>query len=295
MKKKKGVWALSYTGKLILGLVFTALALIMVREMGIAMNKGYDKQICKQSVVLNSKVRMPVAGTTQFEIGCPTRYITIGTDYTTTETEKGGEIKEKVICKGKRKGVSDTEESKECFKEHTNKVIANLLYDCWDQFGRGRLKVFSETSQDRNCVICSRIEFTEEAKEIINSVDNHELEFDYYLRNNTPSLHKISYHDFLMDELDATDPSLYYFEYYPEEVYAAVYRIKYSSKIKEIAGKAVNLAYCSGKWVFSFIGAEPCDESNWAEHQLAEGDLQVSTVNEFLPYNEVKNICDALK
>lgn len=294
MKNKNGVWALSYTGKIIIGLVFTVVALLFVRQLGVSMHSGYSKQLCKQSVVLNSQIKTPFVGTTQFDINCPTRYVTIDTDETITESAEGKEQKEDVLCRGKRKGVNiNSEESIECFKKNTNEVIANLLFDCWDQFGIGKLQVFSETSQERNCVICSRIEFTDKAKEALNKVDNEELEFDHYLRTNKPALRDISYYEFIMDELDSVN--LPYYEYYPEETYGIIYRIKYSSKIKEIAGKAVNLAYCSGKWVLSFIGADPCDSNNWAKDQLASGELEVSVVNEFLPYSEIKDVCDILK
>lgn len=293
-KNKKGVWALSYTGTIIIGLVFTAVALLLVRQLGVAMYSGYDKQLCKQSVILNSKIKTPVVGTAHFDVNCPSRYITIDTDEIITEAAEGKERKQDVLCRGKRKGVDiDSEESLKCFKEYTNAVIANLLFDCWDQFGIGKLQVFSETSQERNCVICSRIEFTDKAKEALNKVDDDELGFDRYLRTHNPSLHDISYYQFLMDELDSINPP--YYEYYPEETYGIVYRIKYSSKIKEIAGKAVNLVYCSGKWVLSFIGADPCDTNNWAKDQLASGELEISTVNEFLPYSEIKDACDILR
>ncbi len=299
---KKGVWALSYTAKIILTLVVTALLLLMVRELGHSMTQGYNKQLCKESVILNSKIKMPVVGATHFDIDCPTRYVTIDTDDVISEIWKEKESKDSVLCKGKiddelkgtRKGVkTDSEESLSCFKENINERIANLLYDCWDQFGRGRLNIFSETSQERNCVICSRIEFTDKAKEALNRVDDEELQFDNYLRNHRPLLHEISYYEFLMDELDAVYSP--YYEYYPEEVYAVVYRIKYSSKIKEIAGQAVNLVYCSGKWGLSFLGADPCDINSWAKDQLTSGELEVSTVNEFLPYSEIKDRCDLLK
>ena len=58
---KKGIeLGMSLTYKLILGLAFTAVGLILIRELSQAMVTGYDKQGCKASVVYNAKFRIPI-------------------------------------------------------------------------------------------------------------------------------------------------------------------------------------------------------------------------------------------
>jgi len=272
-KNKKGTWALSYTGKIIIALVFTALGLFFVKELGGAMHSGYDKQLCKQSVILNSRIKTPGIGTAHFDVNCPTRYVTIDTDEIITETTRSGERKENVYCRGKKKGVDvDSEESLECFNEFTNKVIANLLYDCWDQFGMGRLEVFSEKTQDRQCVICSRIEFSDNAKKALKGASStlYLEELNDYLKNNKPLLHDISYHQFLMDGQDIVDP---YYGYHTDQTQGIIYRIEYPSKIKEVVGKVRDIII---------------DDTSGDEQTAA-------TINKMLPYEEIKDKCDILK
>lgn len=101
--------------------------------------KGYDKEGCRQSVLLNSQ-RVEVGGTEIVQpfkgLNCPT-------------------VVEKVDKVG---------------NDRVFRVLANHLYDCWDKFGRGRINFLENpgglpfSDRDKNyCLICSRIEFEGEA------------------------------------------------------------------------------------------------------------------------------------
>ncbi|MBS3113253.1 hypothetical protein J4418_04175 [Candidatus Woesearchaeota archaeon] len=78
---------------------------------------------CKSSVVLNSVAKLS-GNEFMDEIKCPTRDIKIS-------------------------------DEKKVFP-----TVANELYNCWDNFGKGKLDLFKK-EKGMYCVICSRIEFTD--------------------------------------------------------------------------------------------------------------------------------------
>ena len=47
-------------------------------------------------------------------------------------------------------------------KEDTKKKLADAMYDCWDQFGRGQLELFTDDSV--YCSLCHRISFANDIK-----------------------------------------------------------------------------------------------------------------------------------
>lgn len=69
------------------------------------------------------------------------------------------------------------------------KKIADALYDCWDQFGRGKLELFTDNSV--YCTICRRITFGKDIK--VNGVMR-------YLALQQAPRQKISYAQFLTTE-----------------------------------------------------------------------------------------------
>ena len=74
-------------------------------------------------------------------------------------------------------------------EEIVKKKIADAMADCWDQFGKGKLELFSDDSV--YCSICHRITFNKEIQ--IKG-------FTGYLANNNPSGQKISYLQYLTTE-----------------------------------------------------------------------------------------------
>ncbi|MCX6709846.1 MAG: hypothetical protein NTV63_02720 [Candidatus Woesearchaeota archaeon] len=90
-----------------------------------------QKQICKQSVLMYSKLM--IGGKPLSEsIKCPTKYISLPSSKSNSEIEK---------------------------------TIANEMYECWDNFGQGKLELF-DTRNEKFCVICSSIKFSGAQKEI---------------------------------------------------------------------------------------------------------------------------------
>jgi Ca2+/Na+ antiporter len=71
------------------------------------------------------------------------------------------------------------------------KQIASAMYDCWDQFGEGKLELFeSKTGTEMYCVMCHHITFKQKDKEIKGFVD--------YLSDNTiPGSSEVTYTEYL--------------------------------------------------------------------------------------------------
>lgn len=113
--------------------------------------KATAKQTCKASVKTHSLLKIRYADFSG-EIKCPTLKL---------------EIKDKN-------------------EEIAKKKLADAMYDCWDQFGRGELELFSDDSV--YCSICHRITLGKDVK--INR-------FTEYLATNHAPGQKISYLQFL--------------------------------------------------------------------------------------------------
>ncbi|MBI2656389.1 hypothetical protein HYX03_01465 [Candidatus Woesearchaeota archaeon] len=116
--------------------------------------KAGEKETCKASVQSHARLKMRYADFSG-EIKCPT-------------------VKLKIEDKN---------------EESAKNKIADAMYDCWDQFGRGKLDLFSDDSV--YCSICHRITFDKNVK--INGFTN-------YLATKTNPGQKISYLQFLTTE-----------------------------------------------------------------------------------------------
>ena len=93
-----------------------------------------DKQMCKDSIMLYSKTAMFAGRPISQSIKCPTRYLKL-----------------------------PVEDNKDV--EAAKKEIASQMYDCWDNFGRGKLELF-DPKNGRFCVVCAVISFSSPNKKI---------------------------------------------------------------------------------------------------------------------------------
>ncbi len=120
------------------------------------------KETCKRSVQQYAKLKLPGIDLTRTDtIKCPTQSITISSE----DDEKAN--------------------------ERANGVIAKAMFDCFDQFGAGELELFDTRrgSTDNYCVVCSKLTFTGNGKEIDGLVD--------YLTTTTVPGQKKTYYEFL--------------------------------------------------------------------------------------------------
>jgi len=281
MSKKAQEWGMSLTSKIILALAFTAIGLLLIRELSQSMIKGYDKQGCKASVVYNTKFRIPIVEREELTVDCPTRYVTITPKEIIIEA-RDHTTKEKIRC-----GDLTSEKEKKCFLREVNKQIANLIFDCWDQFAAGQVPVFSRYESDRQCILCSRVEFTQDVKNLFSEVgdqevswvyppepDEKEYPLDEYMRNQKPLTHEISYYEFTLDKTDAFNPPYYDYDFVKPR--AAVFVALNENQARYLFGKT----WESVKSIFVEVKDEK--EYNY-----------VNTL-EWVPYDEVVEKCDVL-
>ena len=116
--------------------------------------KSTAKQTCKSSVQMHAKLKLRYA-------------------------DFSGDIK----CPAVKLKINDKNE------ETAKKKLANAMFDCWDQFGSGKLELFAGDSV--YCHVCHRITFDKDVK--ISGFSN------YLASNNAPN-QKISYLQFLTTE-----------------------------------------------------------------------------------------------
>jgi hypothetical protein len=279
MKNKKGIeWGMSLTSKLILALAFTAVGLMLINQLRGAIVSGYDVQGCKMSVAYNSKFRIPIIEREEMTVDCPTRYVTISPKEIAIEAEDHT-ITEKIKC-----GDLTTEESKKCFLGKVNSQISNLIFDCWDQFAAGQIPVFSRYEADRQCILCSRVEFTQDVKNLFGTGDQElswafppepgEIDYplDEYMRNHKPTTHDISYYEFSLDKTDAFNPP--YYDYDLNKPRAVVFVALNQPQTEYLLGKTWDTIKTLGK-------------SDGKEYEY------VNTL-EWVPYDEVVQKCDVL-
>ncbi|MBI2670978.1 hypothetical protein HYX18_03310 [Candidatus Woesearchaeota archaeon] len=126
---KEGVVDKALVEFLIAVVVIIVLGLVLVGFKNIGKDVS-NRETCRASVLANEK-RLEVAGTELTpgltDLKCPTQKIT----------------------------VKDPEKIK--------LILANQMYDCWDKFGRGKIK-FLDPEIGTYCIICSKINFEDEAK-----------------------------------------------------------------------------------------------------------------------------------
>jgi len=83
-------------------------------------------------------------------------------------------------------------------KKNTRK-IADAMYDCWDQFGGGKVDFLSDWDfggTDTFCFICSKVEFD-------SSIKGNKLDLGAYLNENNPQLHNLTYNGYFTGTKEA--------------------------------------------------------------------------------------------
>jgi hypothetical protein len=285
-RSKKAIsWGLTMVASLILALLFTTAGIQMIRRISKEVNYGFDKGLCKESVIWNSKYRVKYIEAEQFELKCPTRYVTIDVDNIKYEKAEG-EPQERTI-----RGVTslDDDSSKERFLDTVNPAIADLIFDCWDQFAAGQLAIFSRYEAQRQCLICSRIEFTEKVQVAFGedwySGLDEETSLEEYMATHSPGTvmvgglenHTISYVEFTLDPVDAFVRQPY--EYRVSEPMAVVFTAINEYHVKVLLGD-----------LWEGIKKYLLRDSR----QPKEAPRFVNKLD-FVPYSEVKYECEVLR
>jgi hypothetical protein len=159
---KKGVEDAAQTVKLMIPILIVLVVLLFLVKQFLWEGANLNaKNACKMSVLQQAATKSVTAklpaDLAQIPIKCPTEIITI----------------------------------KETEPEKIKAAVANKMYDCWDNFGKGKLNIFpSERLADEIfCVVCSSISF-EKKGETVNGF------MQYLVDNNAPLVSQSYYYDF---------------------------------------------------------------------------------------------------
>jgi hypothetical protein len=115
----------------ILILAFIIIAVIIISKISEVAGTASEKETCKQSIIMYSTLALGGKPLTD-SIKCPTKYLSLSSSKSNLEIQK---------------------------------TIANEMYDCWDNFGQGKLELF-DTKNENFCVVCSSVSFSGAQKEI---------------------------------------------------------------------------------------------------------------------------------
>ena len=159
---RKGLSAMSSIMTLIILLVILFLLSMLVSTIMNIINESVENNSCKQSVTEYAAIKKAEFKIIDFEIDCPTKRFD-GLDEKNHFPKLGGS------------------------HEELKKQIADEMYYCWDNYGRGELDLFVDKDQ-KFCAYCSYIEFEEEEILLYNFLD-------YLMTTKTPKRDK-TYFDF---------------------------------------------------------------------------------------------------
>ncbi len=127
---KKGMSQEVLVGMILVALALTIYLIFLYNLKSLATSTN-EKELCKLSAELNAK-RLTILGNDitpgLSDLKCPTKKIT----------------------------VKDPDKIK--------LILSNQMYDCWDQFGQGKLK-FLDPEPNTYCIVCSKISFEGDAKD----------------------------------------------------------------------------------------------------------------------------------
>ncbi|MBN2368481.1 hypothetical protein JXC34_05675 [Candidatus Woesearchaeota archaeon] len=194
-------------------------------------SRSYDKAACQLSVIANSKIRDPVLNLQTWNIECPTRYIRFTPTGYTEESGRENPVKTTGSFRGSNMGKCKSSSGgiyEDCaYLEKVNNEIAVRIMDCWEQFGAGKLRVFNSYDTDRQCVICTIVEFDDDVKEFfqnnyLSDIVPEDKTLDEYMRTKGPLGSQISYYQYTEDPLDRFDGGDYY-DYNFDRSYAIVF------------------------------------------------------------------------
>lgn len=127
---KKGEAQTALLVKMITVLTLGIVLFVLIKNTGTVNVNIAEKSTCKESVQQYAKLRIP------------------GIDLASTDQIK---------CPVQLKTINPSDDGR------AKKLLADAMFDCFDQFGAGELELFEtrRASTDHYCVVCSKITFTE--------------------------------------------------------------------------------------------------------------------------------------
>jgi len=290
----------------IIGMILLVISFLVVFNLAIQFgekaDKGYNQELCRTSVVANAKLNVPLFGDGAWPIKCPTRYHYFDTEgfieesgdfkkefkYSTKTKDLDFEIREYAACMNDKSVNAADGLTKEdiCILRNMNWIIAQRHAECWEQFGRGELSMFDRLDTERQCVICSVYDFSDDLEKkfganYLSSMVSEKNTLDYYMRTKGPMGRNITYYELTLDSMDVFQEP--YFDYSFDESYASVFIANnddyIQTKLKEL-GQTFNDPIHT---LLPFLSVGPEDDKKF-----------FLNTNEFVPESMVVRECDVL-
>jgi len=222
MRNKKSSIAIGVVIGLILAMAIMITMFFFMERVEQLESSKVRKAVCKQSVKAYSLAKIA------------------GMDF-------GTEIK----CPTERLSIDDSEE------EIIMEKLADAMYNCFDQFHRGTLNLFSDDyKKEKHCAVCHVIEFKEKGKKITSK------RFNGYIKTHKIPTGEMTYRDFFLghstyDEDKEIEYEAELFDINTEMDYATVFvygKEGYWSKWEATAGGAIGVSTLLGLVAIPFVG-----------------------------------------
>ena len=226
MKKKAQGLGLDFFRNLVLAIVFLFFAMLLImRIFGPNIKSATKDTVCWQSVLYNHERRIPGVSVETIKIKCPTKYVTFQLDSYKEEFEETGDAilkfnpfapkEEDNIIKYTKEGVEcskikDDDDRSACIFHEVNEKIAKEMERCWRNFHEGRLRVFSQYTTEKQCVVCTTFFFDNEMIDEYSYLgllgwyapDDPNYNLDLFMRTYKIEPSNTSYYEYTLDILD---------------------------------------------------------------------------------------------
>ena len=278
---------------LILGIVLLVFAIGLVDKIFKPLDEEIITKNCWESVLFNAERRVPGIEAQTVAVKCPTKYITIHMQGSKQEYEESPSTENEpfklpdIQFKDEdKKACEDSDDEDACIFRNVNKVMADEIVRCWNNFHRGQKRVFSLYKPDQTqCVVCSVILFDSEMVEEYGEIgpigfqqpEDEHYSLDLYMRNNN-NLKYTGEENYYKYSLDLVDEyfDLPYYDYSTNTEYAVVFAALNKERISGMTDNAWEII----KAAFT----------NYVPPEEEEGNF-INTLH-FIPNEEVPLTCD---
>jgi hypothetical protein len=184
---------------MILGIIYAIFSMNVLGKISKATDEIAKDALCAETLRLSAEKRLPVieafARKEDAEYQCPTKYITIYKDRVEKEYDDFTPEDKPIVQKFDEdcSKLKTSSQYKRCVLRNTNKFMAKEMVSCWNKFHQGTVPLFSQHTDDRQCLVCSVFYFDAQIQEELGGDyvgwqfdTDPELSLDAYMRQNFP-------------------------------------------------------------------------------------------------------------
>jgi len=202
---KKGTLSFDFIVILILVVVTGLIILLMTTKLGEVILDIGEGEMCLVNAYTNAILREPVIRADLIKYRCPTKIINITLDR--LRKPMTNSLQETLKNRGYTEDFSDDTEARR--KYNLDAAMAYELETCWRKVGEGKLPLFSEWKLETEkwykpemptfCVICSRIQFSDDDIYTDTSLSGRQLDLTTYLMRHQHKQSEDSIYVYLQD------------------------------------------------------------------------------------------------